>query len=325
MTLLDDTETFLSANGYLVTRLERTLVSATRPTLGDLTDQVLVWVPEASTPEDLRLVETGYLRRFAHYSEGQSQRFLLTESTEGLSGEFRRRAKTEFRVSVQTPVQFFDAPFKWDATPTAATAASALRSSSARSRIPQPVESELNYDKTSDLFNIIAAAFRATAADGPQVHLVAAPAGFGKSELFRAVFSRQYEDFMSAKRGQIRALRPLALLPEYLASATAPTLKALVNAFLATDIARPLTLDSFEWMLTHGYACFMLDGLDEVIARDPHFFEYLYELLTRGDSTYPLRILVCVRDSLLVSNKGLRDFVDDAGDVVVVHRLILQP
>ena len=144
---------------------------------------------------------------------------------------------------------------------------------------------------------------------GPPVHLVIAPAGFGKSHLFRSLYAQLYDDFMAAKSEERRALRPLPLLPDYLASASAPTLKALVQSFLTTEVARPLRLESFEWMLTHGFACFLLDGLDEVIARDPHFFEYVYELLTRPDVPRPPKILICVRDSLLVSNRGLRGFL----------------
>jgi hypothetical protein len=33
------------------------------------------------------------------------------------------------------------------------------------------------------------------------------------------------------------------------------------------------------------------------------------------------KVLICVRDSLLVSNKGLRDFLDDAGRDLVHHQL----
>jgi uncharacterized protein YjbI with pentapeptide repeats len=254
-------------------------------------------------------------------AHSQSQKFLLLHSTEGLSADFRRRAKGEFRVTVTVPAQFFDAPFKWESNPTTATAASRLRNRDLATRIPQPFSSSEPYDAHDDLLATLLPLFRASSEDGPSVHLVAAPAGFGKSHLFGSLFTHLYNDFIDAKKAQTRALRPLPLLPEYLASATAPTLKALVSSFLATDVARPLSLDSFEWMLTRGYACFLLDGLDELIARDPHFFEYLYDLLTRPDGSHSPKVLICVRDSLLASNKGLRDFLDDAGDVVAQHRL----
>jgi hypothetical protein len=322
MTLMEDTVSFLTANGYLISRVDSVLVSATRPSLGGVSDQVLVWVPEESYgPADLRLREEGYLRRFEGQSALQGQKFLLVQSTEGFSAEFRRQARGDHGVSVTVPIQFFDTSFKWDNNSATATAASNLRGRGTLDRIRQPFVSSIEYESYDDLLSVLVAAFRASNKSPTPVHLVTAPAGFGKSYLFQALFAQIYDEFMDAKRAQIRALRPLPLLPEYLASATAPTLKALVSAFLTTDMARPLNLDSFEWMLSRGYACFLLDGLDEVISRDPLFFEYLSELLTRPDSPYVPRILICVRDSLLASNKGLRDFLDDAGPEVVHHRL----
>jgi hypothetical protein len=321
MTLFDEARTFLSANGWLVTQTDPVLICGTRPGLGDVSDQVLVWVPQTYDPEQLRMREDGYLRRFEEHAQTQGQKFLLVDSMEGLSTEFRRRAFREFGVSLTVPTDFFDAPFKWELSRSAATAASSMRSRGLVDRIPQPFTSSSEYSSHDDLLAALLPAFRPLA-DGPPVHLVTAPAGFGKSHLFRSLFTRLHSDFINAKSARIWALRPLPLLPEYLASAAAPTLKALVASFLSTEIARPLTMASFEWMLTHGYACFLLDGLDEVIARDPHFFEYMYDLLTRSDAPYPPKILMCVRDSLLVSSKGLRDFLDDAGDELVArHRL----
>jgi hypothetical protein len=321
MTLFEEAATFLEANGWLVTQIDSMLISGTRPGLGDISDQVWVWAPPTHGPEQLRQREDGYLRRFEQQAQRQGQKFLLVESTEGLSAEFRLRAFREFGISPQVPTDFFDAPFTWELSRKAATAASSLRDRSQAGRIPQPFTSSAAYASFDDLLPVLLRAFRPYA-DGPPVHLVTAPAGFGKSHLFRALFGRLYNDFQESKNAEIRALRPLPLLPEYLATAAAPTLKALVASFLATEVARPLSLDSFEWMLTHGYACFLQDGLDEVISRDAHFFEYMYELLTRSDAPHPPRILICVRDSLLVSNKGLRDFLDDAGhELVARHRL----
>lgn len=324
-TLADEAATFLAADGWLVTQRDQMLIVGSRQGFGDVSDQVLIWVPQQGyTPEQLRLREDGYLRRFEEQARTQGQKYLLVESTEGLSAEFRRRAFREFGVSLTVPTDFFDAPFKWDRSRTAGTAASSLRSRGDQAqtdRIDQPFESSRGYASHDDLLAALLPEFRPFAS-GPPVHLVVAPAGFGKSHLFRSLFAQLYTDFMAAKSAERRALRPLPLLPEYIPSASAPTLKALVQSFLATEVARPLSLESFEWMLTHRYACFLLDGLDEVIARDPHFFEYVYEILTRPNVPHLPKILICVRDSLLVSNKGLRDFLDGAGpDYVARHRL----
>ena len=323
--LATEAATFLEADGWLVNQRDPSLIVGSRQGLGEVSDQVLVWVPQTGlSPEQLRLREDGYLRRFDEQARTQGQKFLLVESTEGLSANFRRRAFREFGVSLTVPTNFFDAPFTWDRSRAAGTAASGLRNRGHQDmsdRIAQPFESSRAYQSHEDLLQALLPEFRSSAG-GPPVHLVVAPAGFGKSHLFRSLFAQLYDDFITAKSEERRAMRPLPLLPEYLASATAPTLKALVQSFLTTEVARPLKLESFEWMLTHGFACFLLDGLDEVIARDPHFFEYVYELLTRPDTPRPPKILICVRDSLLVTNSGLRDFLDDAGaDSVARHRL----
>ena len=41
------------------------------------------------------------------------------------------------------------------------------------------------------------------------MHLVVAPAGFGKSHLFRSLYAQLYNDFIAAKSEERRALRPL--------------------------------------------------------------------------------------------------------------------
>jgi hypothetical protein len=323
--LVIEAATFLEADDWIVSQRDASFIVGSRPGFGDTSDQVLIWVPQPGlSPEQLRLREDGYLRRFAEEARTYGQKYLLVESTEGLSADFRRRAFREFGVSLTVTTDFFDAPFKWDRSRSAATAASLLRNRGQQDlekRIAQPFTSSRAYESHEDLLQELLPEFRPSAS-GPPVHLVIAPAGFGKSHLFRSLYAQLYNDFIVAKSEERRALRPLPLLPEYVASASAQTLKALVQSFLTTEVARPLRLESFEWMLTHGFACFLLDGLDEIIARDPRFFEYVYELLNRVDIPRKPKMLICIRDSLLVSNEGLRDFLDVAGpDSVAKHRL----
>ena len=323
MTLIEEAAAFLTAEGWLVTRRDTVLLSATRAGLGDDSDQTLVWVPERQGPEQLRLREDAYLRRFEEQARTPGKKYFLLESTEGLSAEFRRQAFREFGVSLQIPTNFFDAPFRWDRSRVTGTAASDLRNRGNQDlldRIPQPFVSSRGYKSSDDLLHALVREFRPFT-EGPPVHLVTAPAGFGKSLLFRSLFASLYTEFIAAKNAGIRALRPLPLIPEYLPFASAATLKALVASFLTTEVARPLSLECFEWMLTHRYACFLLDGLDEVVVRDPSFFEYIYELLTLPEAPYSPKVLICVRDSLLVSNKGLRDFLEYAGRDMVHHQL----
>jgi Pentapeptide repeats (9 copies) len=95
---------------------------------------------------------------------------------------------------------------------------------------------------------------------------------------------------------------------------------SFLKAYLEQDFARPLRDTVFEWWLTHGFATWLLDGLDEVIAQDESFFDYLLHLLTLPAGANP-PILICVRDSLLATSKPLQEFVEDYPYSVRTYRL----
>ena len=92
--LVTEAATFLEADGWMVSLRDPSFIVGSRQGLGEVSDQVLVWVPqEGLNPEQLRLREDGYLRRFeeAARTYAYGQKYLLVESTEGLSADFRRR------------------------------------------------------------------------------------------------------------------------------------------------------------------------------------------------------------------------------------------
>jgi len=90
---MEDATTFLSAKRLAGNAGPMRCYSvAHAPLSATSADQILVWVPQAHTPEQLRLREDGYLRRFETEAQTRGQRYLLVESTEGLSINFRRRA-----------------------------------------------------------------------------------------------------------------------------------------------------------------------------------------------------------------------------------------
>src|SRR6266852_5243471 len=74
-------------------------------------------------------------------------------------------------------------------------------------------------------------------------------------------------------------------------------------------------------MLGQGFATLMLDGLDEVIDRDPGFFDYIEHLITMPGAAVTPRLVICVRDSLLATSAGLRDFCADCAEYVTIYRL----
>jgi hypothetical protein len=80
----------------------------------------------------------------------------------------------------------------------------------------------------------------------------------------------------------------------------------LVENFLRLDVAQPIKRDTFEWLLVKGFTTWLMDGLDELYAGDPDFFDYLAELLTRPDSK--TQVTIFCRDSLLTTSSEFLDF-----------------
>ncbi|MFI7283781.1 pentapeptide repeat-containing protein [Micromonospora chersina] len=329
MTLYDEAVTFLESEGWSVPGESRgEVVRARRAAYADNSEHMTVWCPAAPDAEELHRREATLLQRFAEEARTPGAKFLLVESTQGLSTDFRRVAKHEYNVDIRVPIQFFDARFKWDDTSVstlAGTAAQQLRRDgelAERRRTPQPFEAVGTKVVGSDLLTELARRFDSPAGWARPIVLVTAPAGYGKSVLFESLFATLYTNFQKAKKQLRRAYRPLPLLPDYAALASAPALGPMVDALLQTEVARPVKQPTFQWMLTRGFASWLLDGLDEVIAQDPGFFEYIHEIVARPDNPTTPRILLCVRDSLLSSNQALRDFLTVAHEYVEEFRLL---
>lgn len=255
-----------------------------------------------------------------------AQRFLLVHTTEGLRSEFRRAAREFFGVKIVVPVQFFDTSFRWDSSSVAASAASAARTlrdegeamSARRARQPFTVQGAeaRSADLADELFRVLR-----DQDSSKKIHIVVGPAGIGKSFLFATVFARLHRSFLDDKRAQRLSRRPLPLLPQYLDLSTARTVRAVLDAYLDTDFVRPLRYDTFEWLMSHGLALWLLDGLDEIIAQDPTFFDALLDLMTRPDGDSGPTILICVRDSLMATNEALREFCENFAEYVAMYRL----
>jgi hypothetical protein len=144
----------------------------------------------------------------------------------------------------------------------------------------------------------------------------------GKSYLFTCLFASLHKKFLDAKGRQIQTPRPLPLLPQYMPYADATnSVKSLLRAYLQTDMARPLDVRLFEWMLEHGLTTWMLDGLDEVIERDPTFFDYLTDLILDSEPDTPPRVVICIRDSLITTNSAFRDFLEECKEWTAIYHM----
>ena len=158
---------------------------------------------------------------------------------------------------------------------------------------------------------------------GKRIHIVVGPAGIGKTYLSESLFTRLYSSFQEDKRNQRTLwMRPLPLLPEYIQPSSASTVRALLDTFLGTEFARPLSPAVFEWLLINQQGTWLIDGLDEIISSDPEFFDYLLHLLTLSPDFQALpTIVICVRDSLFATNTDLREFCEDYDDYIQVYKL----
>ena len=328
-------QSYLEAEGWDVRTRGRDLLRGDRDSRhgDDEKDYVYVWVP-ANVGVSFSRREGPYLRRFeeARVEHPTAEKFLLLPTLEGLSTEFRRGARRWYGVKILVPAQFFDSNFRWERDERAASATSALRERGAdvaRKRIAQPfrVIQSLGSDDDGprpDLLDVLRAELRnpLSKKDRPTIHVVVGPAGMGKSVLFSSLYAHLYEDFQANKRAHELSARPFALLPEHLDDATAPTIGSLLDAYLRTELARPMGRDMFNWKLIHGLGVWLLDGLDEILERDEKFFDYLEDLMTMPSGETLPSIVICVRDSLLETHRGLKAFCEgDCSSYVIVYQL----
>ena len=209
------------------------------------------------------------------------------------------------------PVQFFDAPFRIEEAPESASAIGSLRDRNLISaRIPQPFSIIENGEAISGGDDLLVA-LRDDLNKGrePRLRLVIGTAGAGKSLLFKSLFTLMYERFIREKAKTLSFPRPVPLVPEYMHDVYSFRTRELISAFLRSDVASPVTPETFEWMLVNGYCSWFFDGLDELYAGDTEFFDYILDLLTRPGSE--ARILICARDSLLTTNEAFYRFLEE--------------
>jgi len=225
------------------------------------------------------------------------------------------------RIRFLVPIWFFDAPYKVEEAPKAASAITDVRSLDILSqRTPQPYSEERADGQSNlgaDLYDSIRNELNKD--QDSTIRVIMGRAGAGKTFLFRALFARLYDDFLQAKARQGIGRRPVPLLPEHLKGTYALRTELLIENFLRTDVATPVPRETFEWLLVHGFTSWFFDGLDELYAGDPDFFEYLTEIATRKDSK--AQITIWCRDSLLTTSDEFSDFRDLFGSSLKVYHL----
>ena len=325
---------YLSAEGWDVKARGRDLLRGDRDGRrgDDEKDYVYVWVPD-DMGSSFASRELPYLRQFGEAQEQHpsAEKVLLVETLRGLSSRFREDAKHWYGVKVYVPAQFFDTNFRWENDERAASASSELRkrgAEAATGRVKQPFSvleplASGTHESGSDLLEALCHALRGArnAKDRPTIHIVVGPAGMGKSVLFESLYASLYEEFLTDKRARHLSARPFALLPEYLEDASSSTVRSILDNYLRTEFAGSMDREIFNWRLAHGLGIWLLDGLDEILERDNRFFDDLADLMTTPGSDAPPSVVICVRDSLFATHRGLNNFCTDYRDNVTVYKL----
>src|SRR2546430_16104477 len=185
MTLYDDALTFLQSDGWSIASApHREVIRARRAGIGDNSEHMTVWCPDSPEPDDLRRRESALLHRFAEDARTPGQKYLLVESTHGMSTEMRRKAFQEHNITVQVPIQFSEGKFRWDDEPAstiAATTAQDLRKSGdadAKRRTPKPFQKVGTALSGRDLLAELVHRFDRLNPWPRPIVLVTAPAGF---------------------------------------------------------------------------------------------------------------------------------------------------
>lgn len=324
--LSNQVKSFLESEGYTVSS-RRELFVGSRKTIAEETEYTYVWVPANYDPTTFTSREPTFLSRFDEASRSNpiTSRFMVVPTIEGMSRQFREGVRQWYRINIRTPVQFFDTDFKWDMSREAPSAAKELRDKGrkeSKRRVEQPYTIDDTQESGEDLLETLRTIVKNRGVQDKSVHIVIGPAGIGKSYLFDVLFAELHQAFINYKtKGGIYTPRPFPLLPEHIPLADARTVRSILASYLQTDFARPLSRETFEWLLINELAVWLIDGLDEVISQDPSFFDYLVNLLFIPDAPAKPNILISVRDVLLTSHEPFREFLEEYEEQITVYRL----
>lgn len=323
-------EGYLKSIGFNLLDTREGFVVADRLEVGGDRDTRVLWIPhlpyKGPNPEQFEM-------RLLHEIETtlpeypNARYFLIAYHLEGLSKEFKAEAKI-LNIKIRTAFHFFDARFRMDpeeeseearrAAAHAASAISQLRDSEAtRKRVRQPysimINGEFQEQKDDLLLHLSKEIIGKEKKEDPRgsrnpcVWIVVGAAGAGKSVLFEALFSELYDYFLDQKNRRIIFPRPIPLIPAYFREVHSLRIDPLIDNFIRTEVAIPVPLKTFKWMLINNFVIWFFDGLDELYAGYPDFFTEILDFLTNPESQ--AEIIIYARESLLKTSENFAQFI----------------
>ena len=177
---------YLESGGFRILNEVSNCLVADKLVFGQERDTWLVWtMPPGQEPSGYEFtLRTSISSMRQNYPDAKA--YLLVSSRGGFSRDFLQTL-AESRIKFLVPAWFFDAPFKVEEAPKAASAIADIRSLAAsQKRVPQPFRLE---DETGEPIDDLFEQLRAdlAAPDTATVRVIVGRAGMGKSFLFRAV------------------------------------------------------------------------------------------------------------------------------------------
>jgi hypothetical protein len=323
--LQNTVEGYLESAGYSILDSREGFLVADKAVIGGDRDTRLFWIPPLKARvADFRVIEQRLLKDFEVLipQNPDAKYCIVAQTLEGFSRDFRSEA-VKYRVKMLVPIWFFDTPFRIEENPSATSPITKLRDPGLpHERVSQPFCVLINdqpQEHGTDLLPVLYDELRQPL--GSCLRIIVGAAGAGKTVLFKTLFSRLYQHFLEKKRKQEVFPRPIPLIPEYLRQASALRVEELFDSFIRTDVAASLQPSTFDWMLVNGYSMWLFDGLDELYAGDPDFFDRFLDLVTWPGSK--AKILICVRNSLLKTSDTFNRFLNEFGieDPIRVYQL----
>jgi hypothetical protein len=244
-------EGYLRTAGYNLLNTDKGFLVADKAEVGGDRHTLLLWLPREMFPgRTFAQIESTFVDRL----EQDTKRYpdarytILVDALEGISRGFTEVASA-LGIRIRVPVQFFDAPFRVEESPESLSAIKSLRDVSEIKRVPQPYSRNTHDGQNingPDLLLHLRQEFGSY--KQPCIRFIVGSAGAGKSVLFKSLFAIIYRNFIDQKNRLNLSPRPIPFVPEHLRETYAIRTFALVESFLRSDVAAPVSRDTLEWM-----------------------------------------------------------------------------
>jgi hypothetical protein len=234
----ENVESYLRSADYNLLNAEPGFIVADKPGVGGDRDTLLVWLPTEIYPgRSFGQFEPSFIDKIEvaveHYPDARYT--ILVDSLEGISRTFSEIASGH-GVKIRVPVQFFDAPFRAEESPDAASAVKELADLSFfTKRVPQPYSQQQGTSSALDGGPDLLTDLREEiiSLNSPCIRLIVGNAGAGKSVLFQGLFAVLYRHFIDLKNKLSLSPRPIPFVPQHLRSTYTIRTLALVDSFCA--------------------------------------------------------------------------------------------